>query len=87
MAIPADLGWTCNFRREDVAHSAWVRMAVAVGADGTPTSVTVLQDPGDGLGEAARACAMTMHFLPARDGNGRAVAGMTAPFNVRFDGD
>jgi hypothetical protein len=60
-------------------------MAVAVAADGTPTSIALIGDPAEGLAEAARACAMNMRFLPARDGSGRPVAGTTAPFSVRFE--
>jgi hypothetical protein len=86
MAMPADLGWTCNFRREDIARGVRVRLAVAVDAYGAPTSVTVL-DPRNGFGEAARACAMTMRFLPARDSSGRPIAGTTAPFIVSFEGN
>jgi protein TonB len=60
-------------------------MAVAVDAEGAPISVTVLHDPGNGFGEVARACAMNMHFVPARDRTGRPTAGTTAPFAITFE--
>jgi hypothetical protein len=84
---PADLEWTCNYRREDVVPQAKVRMSVAVDAGGAPTFVTVLHDPGNGFAEVARACAMKMRFVPARDRSGRPMAGTTAPFTLTFEND
>ena len=61
-----------------------VRITVDVRADGTPSSVTVLSDPGYGFGEAAKQCAMEQRYVAARDESGRAIASRTKPFSVRF---
>jgi len=46
-----------------------------VRADGTPVSVSVLQDPGNGFGREARRCAMNKHYQTALDHDGNAIAG------------
>jgi protein TonB len=56
---------------------------VLVGADGKVTDVTVVQDDGHGFGAAAQACARGLIFEPARDAEGRAVAG-DRTLRVRF---
>ena len=55
-----------------------------VRADGTAESVSVVRDPGQGFGRAARACAMRQRYAAAEDREGRAVIATTAPFRVRF---
>lgn len=61
-----------------------VQLAVTVGIDGRPKSVTVLKDPGSGFGAQARQCAMRKVFGTALDKSGQPVVGTTAPFTVRF---
>ena len=73
-----DSTWKCHVR-EDVPNldklSAFI--AIHVGPDGVPQTVDVLDDPGHGLGESARACALQQKFRPAVDGSGKPTAGMT----------
>ena len=70
--------WSCPFPPEaDTAQvdEAFVSLQVDVRPDGTPTSVAVLQDPGNGFGREARRCAMQKHYQNALDHDGNAVAG------------
>jgi periplasmic protein TonB len=55
-----------------------------VNADGTPSRVDVLSDPGFGFARAARNCALHTHFEAAKDGSGRSIAAMSPPIRVRF---
>jgi protein TonB len=64
--------------------TAVVAMVVDVRADGTPSSVTILSDPGWGFAEAARKCAMTKTYVAALDESGHPVASRTSPFKLRF---
>jgi hypothetical protein len=61
-----------------------VRVQVTVGADGRALAVRVLEDPGFGFGDQARACAMRHMYVPARNRAGQAVRGTTLPFSVEF---
>ena len=65
--------------------SAAVIVRATVDSSGRATEVRVLLDPGSGFGAAARACALRATYEPARDADGRAVGGETAPFRVRFE--
>jgi protein TonB len=79
--------WNCSFPPEadaDEINFQRVPIAVTVRADGTPENVRVLGDPGHGFGRAARQCAMRQRFEPARDREGRPVAGTMPNFIVRF---
>ena len=49
-------------------------MRVKVDATGRVTDVAIVNDPGHGFGDAARACTLKDPFDPARDPKGRAVA-------------
>ena len=83
------LDWNdCPFPREaDAAqvHHAVVMIQVHVKADGSPESVTVLDDPGNGFGREARECAMRKQYAHGLDAEGRPVAGAAKPFRVRFE--
>ncbi len=64
---------------------ARVRVLVNVAADGRPKDVTVLSDPGDGFGAAARRCIMSRgKFEVGLDSAGRPLAKPTAPFVIKF---
>lgn len=66
-------------------HVARVRVMVNVTVDGRPKDVTILEDPGDGFGAAARRCIMSRgRFDVGMDSAGRPLAKPTAPFIVRF---
>jgi protein TonB len=65
--------WNCPFPPEaDVAQidEAYVMLQVDVSADGTPSAVRVLTDPGNGFGREARPCALRKRFSPALDHDG-----------------
>jgi protein TonB len=85
-ARPIGSDWDCKalFPGTATSDSATVIIATRVRADGTPESVSVIADPGQGFGPAARACAMRQRYDAARDREGRLVTGSTAPFRVRF---
>lgn len=55
------------------AKSAFI--AIHVGPDGVAQTVDILEDPGEGLGEAARACALAQQYRPATDASGKPTAG------------
>jgi protein TonB len=61
-----------------------VLLQVVVRADGSVESVRVLQDPGDGFGRTAIACAKTTRFTPALDAEGRPIRATSPPIRVRF---
>lgn len=56
------------------AKSAFI--AIHVGPDGVAQTVDILEDPGDGLGEAARVCAMAQQYRPAVDASGKPTVGV-----------
>jgi len=86
-AAPVAASWNCEFPPEaDVEgiDNAVVQLTVVVSPDGRPKAVTVLRDPGNGFGQAARSCAFRKQFSAALDRAGVAVTMSTAPFTVRF---
>jgi hypothetical protein len=86
---PARLGgpvrwpWPHEADSLPIDHAS-VSLIVDVTAEGRATAVHVLDDP-DGFGQAAWRCAMAHTYIAKRDRGGRAVAGTTLPFRVRFD--
>jgi protein TonB len=86
-AGPGRTQWNCGFPPEadtDQIDEANVLVQVDLTADGTPTGVRVLRDPGSGFGPLARQCAMRMRsYQVALDHDGHAIAG-TAKFNIHF---
>jgi protein TonB len=90
--VPGLLGsvdWNdCPFPGEadsEQIDQAFVMIQVKVKADGTPDTVTVLQDPQHGFGREARKCAMRKKYAPGLDADGNAISGLTKPFRVRFE--
>ncbi|HEU4539283.1 MAG TPA: energy transducer TonB, partial [Polyangiaceae bacterium] len=83
---PEGSDWDCSslFPPDATANAAHVLLAVRVGPDGRARAVSVLSDPGQGFGAAARACALRQRYRPALDRAGGPVAAQTAPFRVRF---
>jgi len=89
---PARLGgpvwwWFCPWPREADAlpiRHATVKLAVAVTPDGHATAARVIEASPE-FGPGARQCAMEHVYVPARDRDGRAAAGTTLPFVVKFD--
>lgn len=79
--------WNCPFPPEADAEqidNAVVSITVTVRPDGSPLSVSVLNDPGYGFGRAARICALGRRYTPALDRTGQAMTGATPPIRVRF---
>lgn len=79
--------WSCSFPAEadtDQIDQAAVSILVTVRADGTPSSVRVLSDPGHGFGRAARACALSRRFTPGTDRSGNPITVTSPPITVRF---
>jgi len=78
----------CPFPPEADAEQrdqAFVMIQVKVKPDGSPETVTVIQDPGFGFGREARKCAMRKKYSQALDADGNAIGGTTKPFRVRFE--
>lgn len=87
-AMPMGGGWNdCGFPAEadiEGIDNAVVALTVTVGPDGRAKSVTILKDPGNGFGQATRACAFRKQFAPALDLAGNPITMSTAPFTVRY---
>jgi len=65
--------WSCPFPQEaDTVQidEAYVTLQVDVRTDGTPASVRVVADPGNGFGREARRCAMAKRYQVALDRDG-----------------
>lgn len=78
----------CPFPGEADAEQidqAFVVIQVKVKPDGSPETVTVVQDPGHGFGREARKCAMRKKYSQGLDPDGNPLAGTTKPFRVRFE--
>jgi len=68
--------WSAPFPPEaDTAQidEAYVTLQIDVRADGTASAVTVLKDQGNGFGREARRYALTQHFQPALDHDGKPI--------------
>ncbi len=77
----------CPFPAEADAEQideAFVVLQVNVGADGRPTTIAVMQDPGHGFGRQAKICAQRKSFKTALDHDGIAIPGQTGKFSVHF---
>jgi len=85
-ARPVGSDWDCSsmFPATATVDTATVVVVVRVRVDGGPEKITIVSDPGQGFGNAARACAMRQRYAAAEDHDGRSIAASTAPFRVRF---
>jgi periplasmic protein TonB len=87
-ASPLAGNWNdCEFPADaDVEgiDSAYVQLTVTVGTNGRAKSVTVLRDPGNGFGQAARSCAFRKPFTTALDAAGAPITMSTPPFTIHF---
>lgn len=84
---PAGYWDRCGFPPEAIAEQVdnlVVVMVIVVGANGKPTSVSVLQDPGYGLGPRAKRCAMRATYPVALDKWGKPTTMATPPIRVLF---
>lgn len=79
-ASPLNHDWNAPFPSEaDVAQidEALVTLQVDVRADGVPTAVRIVKDPGNGFGRSARQYAMTQRFQVALDRDGNPIPSTT----------
>src|SRR5690606_6565593 len=79
----------CGFPPEaDVAQINHMKIVIVVtiGADGKPTAVSALNDPGYGFVARARRCALADKFEPALSKSGKPIAS-TVTMTVTFDGN
>jgi periplasmic protein TonB len=79
--------WNCPWPAEADARQVdqeTVVLRVSVGVDGRAERVDVLEDPGFGFGRAARQCALSTRFGPARDPAGDPIAALSPPIRVHF---
>lgn len=86
VALAAD-EWNCPW--PDAAESLALDEQVAVirvvvGPGGSVESAEIVEDPGDGFGAAALACARRTRFTPALDGEGRAIRARSPAIRVHF---
>jgi outer membrane biosynthesis protein TonB len=75
-ATPVNTDWNAPFPPEaDTAQidETYVTLQIDVRADGTPSAVTVLVDPGNGFGREARKYALTQRYNPAFDHDGNPI--------------
>ena len=85
--VESTVHWRCAWPRNSVAdrlREQKVYIRAIVGRDGSPSRVDIVNDPTNGFGAAAVACAMRQRYLPARDKDGAPVDGPTNPFAVVF---
>jgi len=79
--------WDCDWPRQadtlGIDEQA-VLLRVDLDARGRATGVQVLDDPGNGFGAAALACARSARYEPARDRSGAPTASSLGPIRVRF---
>jgi len=67
-SLEGDVAWSCAARERSLVAVPIVQVTVA--PNGSASDATVLFDPGQGLGDAARACALAHRYRPARDPTG-----------------
>jgi protein TonB len=84
---PIHREWSCPWPSEEQTsdlRDAYVTIRVKVDADGSATSIDVLNAPPGGFAASARHCAQGERFSPARDSTGNDIASTTPPFVVHF---
>jgi protein TonB len=86
LALGADGEWNCPFPEEanlEQIDEARVTLQITVGADGAPTSVNVVSEPGNGFGREAKRCALGKRFSPALDHDGNPTSA-TSKVTIHF---
>jgi protein TonB len=79
--------WSCPWPHEaegEPIDEQVVVLRVWVRADGSVESASLTRDFGHGFGQAAVACALRTHFVPAKDRAGHALRAQSPPIVVRF---
>jgi protein TonB len=85
--LQGSTSWSCPFPPEADAEgrdSAVSVIVVTVRPDGSPASVSVVQDPGAGFGRAARKCALGRRYVAGLDKDGQKTTTTTPPIRVKF---
>jgi protein TonB len=86
-SLAGSTSWSCPFPPEADAEgrdSAVAVIVVTVRPDGSPQSVSVVQDPGAGFGRAARKCALGRRYVAGLDKDGQTTTTTTPPIRVKF---
>jgi len=86
-AAPARRDWSCPWPDEEQSsdsHEARVSVRIEVDRDGAARSVDVLQSPTPAFAVAARVCARSERFNPARDEEGQSIAGTIPSLSIHF---
>lgn len=86
-SLAGSTSWSCPFPPEADAEgrdSAVAVIVVTVRPDGSPQSVSVVQDPGAGFGRAARRCALGRRYVAGLDKDGQTTTTTTPPIRVKF---
>ncbi|HTJ81324.1 MAG TPA: energy transducer TonB [Polyangiaceae bacterium] len=86
-SLVGSTSWNCPFPPEADAEGrdrATAVIVVTVRPDGSPQSVSVMQDPGSGFGRAARSCALGRRFKAGLDRDGNPTTATTQPIRVNF---
>lgn len=79
--------WKCAWPELALTQDIYeqhVVLRVQIRADGSVLAVTLLDDPGNGFGAAATACARATRFTPAHDMEGKPIPALSPPIRVRF---
>lgn len=76
-ALVAGDSFKCSITQQvDRLEEKSAFIAIHVGPDGVAQTVEILEDPGSGLGEAARICALNQTYRPALDAKGQPTVGV-----------
>jgi protein TonB len=82
-----DRAWDCPFPVEADAsgvNGGVVALMIWIRSDGRAQNVQVVSDPGHGFGREARQCALSHHYRPARDSDGKSIPATLGPIRIRF---
>jgi len=79
-----DCPWPASADHAGINHAA-VLVTVDVAVTGAPIAAHLVRDAGHDFGADAVECAMEYRYHPARERQGRPVAGRTGPFSVLFN--
>ena len=86
-ASPARKDWACPWPDEEQSsdlREARVSVRIQVDRDGAAQNVEVLQSPTPAFAVAARVCARSERFSPARDDAGQSIPGTIPSLSIHF---
>lgn len=79
--------WRCDWPSDALSQDIYeqaVVLRVVVAADGSVQAAQLIDDPGNGFGPAALACAKRTLFTPALNAEGAPTRALSPPIRVRF---